>query len=216
MLIFYTLKYKIAFSVEIRIDKMNKQLTQQINFMREIDKLKSVARFSYLLTKERRENSAEHSWHAALMAIILAEYSNEQVAPLRVLKMLLVHDIVEIDAGDTFVYDNSALGLQHKKENLAAERIFGILPENQSQEYLELWIEFEAQKSCDAKFAKAIDRVMPILNNYFTEGLSWQENNIRLHQVLKHKEIIISGSKKLWEYIESILNDAAKKGYLKK
>ncbi len=193
-----------------------KRLEQQIDFMREIDKLKTVQRRTYLLNGKRKENSAEHSWHAAIMAMIFSEYSNNDIDPCRVAIMLLIHDIVEIDSGDTYVYDTKMAAEQAGKEQLAAMRIFGLLPESQADKYLRLWTEFESSETNDDVFAKAMDKVMPILHNYFTGGKSWQENDVILHQVLAHKDVISKGSTQLWEYIESVLEDATTKNYLTK
>ena len=188
------------------------RLARQIAFLLEIDKLKSILRQTYLVNEPRYENSAEHSWHLAMAALILAEHANEPVDPLRVLKMLLVHDIVEIDAGDTYVY-----GVQTEKaalEQAAAERIFGLLPEDQRDEVRGLWEEFEARETPDAKFAAGLDRIMPILHNYHTEGHSWRKHGIARSQVLARNGHTAEGSEVLWKYILTIIDDATAKGYL--
>ncbi len=188
------------------------RLARQIAFLLEIDKLKSILRQTYLVNDPRHENSAEHSWHLAMAALILAEHANEPVDSLRVLKMLLVHDIVEIDAGDTYVY-----GVQTEKaalEEAAAERIFGLLPEDQRGEVRGLWEEFEARETPDAKFAAGLDRIMPILHNYHTEGHSWRAHGITRSQVLARNGHTAAGSEALWQYILTIIDDATAKGYL--
>ena len=154
------------------------RLERQIAFILEIDKLKSVLRRSYLLNEERHENSAEHSWHLSVMALVLAEHANAEINQLRVLKMLLVHDIVEIDSGDTYVYDAAGNDTKAEREQEAARRIFGLLPGDQQLEITQLWQEFEARETPEAQFAAALDRLMPLLHNYHTEGRSWREHGI--------------------------------------
>ncbi len=183
-------------------------------FVLEIDKLKSVLRRSYLLNEARRENSAEHSWHLSVMALMLAEHANAEIDQLRVLKMLLVHDIVEIDSGDTYIYDQAGNDTKEAREQEAASRIFGLLPSNQSAEVQELWEEFEARETPEAKFAAALDRLMPLLHNYHTQGQSWREHNISKEQVLRLNRHIEDGSLSLWEYAEALINDAAAQGFL--
>ena len=190
------------------------RLNQQIAFLLEIDKLKSVLRRSYLLNEDRRENSAEHSWHLSVMALVLAEHANADIDPLRVLKMLLVHDIVEIDSGDTYIYDTAGNDTKAARELEAAQRIFGLLPGDQRDELFELWQEFEARETPEAKFTAALDRLMPLLHNYHTEGRSWREHGITRQQVLDLNRHIADGSQELWNYAEALIDDAAAKGYL--
>ena len=188
------------------------RLKQQIAFLLEIDKLKSILRQTYLINEPRHENSAEHSWHLAMAALILAEHANTPVDSLRVLKMLLVHDVVEIDAGDTYVY-----GVQTEKaalEDAAAKRIFGLLPDDQREEVRGLWDEFEARETPEAKFAAGLDRIMPILHNYHTEGHSWRKHGITRSQVLERNGHTTEGSEMIWEYIKEVIDDATAKGYL--
>jgi len=192
----------------------NDRLDKQIQFIIELDKLKTILRRSYLTSKERRENSAEHSWHIAVMALLLSEYSNENVNLLHVLKMLLIHDVVEIDAGDTYCYDVKSNNNKLEREKKAAKRIFGFLPEDQEKEMWELWEEFESQQIPDSKFAAALDRLMPMLHNYHTKGRSWKEHNISKDKVIERNAPIQNGSQKLWKYIETIINNAVEKGYL--
>lgn len=181
----------------------------------ETDRLKQVIRRNYNADSRRRENTAEHSWQITLMALSLAEHSDETIDTLKVLKMLLIHDLVEIDAGDTYLYGEDDAGNKEKKEQAAAQRIFGILPEDQQQAYQQLWEEFEAIESPEARFAKAIDRLMPILNNYYSNGRSWKENGISREQVIRKCQGINDGSEALWEFALGIINQAKKKGYLR-
>ena len=190
------------------------RLTRQIAFLLEIDKLKSILRRSYLLNGTRRENSAEHSWHLSVMAMLLAEHANAPVDTLRVLKMLLVHDIVEIDADDTYCYDEVGARDKAAREQSAADRIFGLLPADQEQELRGLWDEFEERATPEAKFAASLDRLMPLLHNYHTQGRSWQENGIVSRQVLERNAHIADGSEDLWRYVHALIEDAAAKGYL--
>lgn len=193
---------------------MSLRLDQQIGFILELDTLKSVLRRSYLLNNTRRENSAEHSWHLSAMALLLAERANADIDQFRVLKMLLVHDIVEIDSGDTYIYDTAGNDTKAVREQEAAQRIFGLLPDDQKLELTQLWQEFEARETPEAKFAAALDRLMPLLHNYHTEGRSWREHGITKQQVLNLNRHIADGSQSLWEYAESLIDDAAAKGYL--
>ena len=193
---------------------MSLRLDQQIGFILELDTLKSVLRRSYLLNNTRRENSAEHSWHLSAMALVLAEHANADIDQLRVLKMLLVHDIVEIDSGDTYIYDAAGNDTKAVREQEAAQRIFGLLPDDQKLELTQLWQEFEARETPEAKFAAALDRLMPLLHNYHTEGRSWREHGITKQQVLNLNRHIADGSQSLWEYAEALIGDAAAKGYL--
>nr|WP_216607274.1 HD domain-containing protein [Vibrio tubiashii] len=182
----------------------------------ELDQLKSVLRRTRVKSAEGRlENSAEHSWHVALMAILMEEHANEPVDIARVVKMLLLHDVVEIDAGDTFVYDVAATAEQEQKELDAAHRLFGMLPEEQGQSLLQLWLEFESAQSADAKFAKALDRIIPMLLNYHNQGQSWQEHGVTRHQVLTINQKIEFGSQALWDKAKQIIDDATNKGWLK-
>jgi putative hydrolase of HD superfamily len=190
------------------------RLSKQIQFLIEIDKLKTVFRRSYLENGERFENSAEHSWHITVMAMLLAEYANDTIDQIRVMKMLLIHDIVEIDAGDTYCYDIAAAQDKKKKEMKAADRIFSLLPEDQARELREFWEEFETGTTPEACFANALDRLMPLLHNYYTEGKSWKEHDVILEQVVSRNRKIDDGSRVLWEYAEKIIHDAVTKGYL--
>jgi len=187
---------------------------RQIQFILEVDKLKTILRRTYLLNADRVENTAEHSWHLAIGAILLAEHANEPVDITRVLKMVLVHDIVEIDAGDTYFYDEAAEVDKSTREQRAADRLFGILPADQGEELRALWEEFELGETPEARFALALDRFMPQLHNYYTEGRSWNEHGITADRVLERNASIANGSGKLWDCARSLLDDAVERGFL--
>lgn len=181
-------------------------LTQQLAFLREIDKLKTVIRQSPLLDRSRKENSAEHSWHLAMYALLLREHVDVKVNIERVIQMLLVHDIVEIDVGDTPLHNDPSPFLQTELEHKAARRLFGLLPDPQSSELLALWQEFEEAKTEDAKFAKTLDRVQPLMANVFTDGGTWIESAVGLDQVLeKYGATIRRGSPALWRACEVLV-----------
>ena len=190
------------------------RLNRQIAFILEIDRLKSVLRRSYLINDPRRENSAEHSWHLAVLAMVLDEYANAEVNQARVLRMLLVHDVVEIDAGDTYCYDVVGNDSKADREQAAADRLFGLLPDDQRDEMRGLWEEFEARATPEAKFAAALDRLMPLLHNYHTQGRSWLEHGVTEAQVLGRNRHTGEGSEALWAYVEAMIADAVGKGYL--
>ncbi|HCE3018175.1 TPA: HD domain-containing protein [Vibrio parahaemolyticus] len=192
------------------------RLEKQLALLIELDKLKSVLRRTRVKSAEGRlENSGEHSWHVALMAVLMEEHANAPVDICRVMKMLLIHDVVEIDAGDTFVYDTAATKEQAEKEIKAAERLFGMLPTDQGQELLALWQEFEAAQSDDAKYAKALDRLIPMLLNYHTNGQSWKENSVTREQALTINKRIEFGSVTLWNKVKELIEEATEKGWLK-
>ena len=190
------------------------RLEQQIQFIKEIDRLKEIHRRSYLLSQHRKENSAEHSWHVAVMALLLKDHADGEINIGRVVEMLLIHDIVEIDAGDTFCYDEKGRKSQHEREKRAAHRIFGLLPRDQGREFMDLWLEYEAEETDDARFAVAVDRLMPLLHNLGTKGKSWMENGIVKNQVFMQNSKIGKSSSRLWEYVEKKLLEAVEKGIL--
>ena len=192
------------------------QLLKQIEFIKEIDKLKYIVRKTKLLGSDRHENDAEHSWHLAMMAIVLSEHSNSPIDVLKVVKMLLIHDIVEIDAGDTFIYDTQKSHDNTQEERKAAERIFGLLPPDQAHELIAIWEEFEEQTTDEAKFARAMDRLEPLLQNVSNNGGTWNEFGVDFDQVYQKKQVINYGSSRIWEYAERLLNDSVEKGILKK
>ncbi|MBT0024012.1 MULTISPECIES: HD domain-containing protein [Vibrio] len=192
------------------------RLEKQLALVIELDKLKSIFRRTRVKSAEGRlENSGEHSWHVALMAILMEEHANAPVDICRVMKMLLIHDVVEIDAGDTFVYDTAASQEQAKKEIRAAERLFGMLPSDQEQELLALWHEFEAAQTDDAKYAKALDRLIPMLLNYHNNGQSWKEHGVSREQALTINKRIEFGSVTLWDKAKELIEEATEKGWLK-
>ncbi len=191
------------------------RLARQIGFLMEIDKVKTVLRRNRVVSDPaRRENDAEHMYHFAVMAMTLAEYANEPINLLRVLQMVLVHDLVEIDAGDTFVYDLAAQAGKREREEAAADRIFGLLPDDQRREVREAWEEFEAEETPEARFAAAIDRLQPLLCNYHTQGGAWKEHGVRRDQVFARNSKIARGSDTLWTAVSRLLEDAAAKGYM--
>lgn len=191
-------------------------LLKQIEFIKEIDKIKYIQRRTKLINSNRCENDAEHSWHLAMMTLILAEHNNKPIDVLKVIKMVLIHDIVEIDAGDTFIYDTQKNHTNTANELEAAKRIFGILPTKQRDELIDLWMEFEEGKTVDAKFAKAMDRLEPLLQNASNRGGTWAEYNVPYSKVYEKKKIIKNGSDSLWKYAEEIINQCVTEGILKK
>lgn len=193
-----------------------KELQQKIDFLKEVDQLKQVYRKSFLMDGSRNENDAEHTWHISLMAVILSEYAESNIDLLKVIKMLLIHDIVEIDAGDTFAYDEVGYLDKEEREQKAAERIFGLLPDEQKDHLIELWNEFEKQQSNEAKYASALDRMQPLLQNYYSKGSSWKANGITRNQVLKRNAIIKDASEQLWEYVCQLVEESVELGYLGK
>jgi putative hydrolases of HD superfamily len=190
---------------------MPERLRRQLDFILEIDRLKSVLRQSYLIHNDRHENSAEHSWHLAVAAMVLAEHAKEQIDVSKVIRLVLVHDLVEIDAGDTFVYDEAGNVGKAAREQKAADRLFGLLPEEQGQTFMALWREFEDRQTPEAKFAFALDRLMPILHNVFTQGRSWNEHGIRQEQALTKNRPIEDGSPILWQAVESLITQTLAK-----
>ncbi len=195
---------------------MNERMHQQLELVLELDRLKSVLRRTRIrCADDRLENSAEHSWHVAMMALLMEEHANQPVDISRVLKMLLMHDMVEIDAGDTFVYDAAASELQSEKELEAAKRLFGMLPKEQGELLFALWCEFEDATSADAKFAKALDRIIPMMLNFNNQGIGWRENGVTRQQALTVNRRIDDGSHTLWEYAQQMIEQATEKGWLK-
>jgi putative hydrolases of HD superfamily len=192
------------------------RLEQQITFVRELDKLKRVQRQTWLTDTSRQENSAEHSWHIAVMAMVLAEYAPGNDLDIgRVIQMLLLHDIVEIDAGDTFCYDRAAVAQQADHEERAAERLFGLLPPDLADRFRDLWEEFEARQTPESLLANSLDRLQPILNNYYSGGKSWRAHGITRDQVRGRNRIVADGAPELWAYIEDLLQRAVDEGMLK-
>lgn len=191
------------------------RLAQQIRFIIEVDKLKEVFRQTLLTQSRRQENDAEHSWHLCLMVIVLAEHANvPDIDILRVLKMLLIHDIVEIDAGDTFAYDTARMSDQHEREARAADRLFGILPADQAADFRSLWDEFEARTTPEAKFAAAVDRFQPMLQNCLTEGAAWRQHGVTSDRVIDRNRHIADGAAAVWDYAAQMIAEAVKAGHL--
>lgn len=191
------------------------RLTQQIQFIIEIDQLKQVLRQTLLNDGSRRENSAEHSWHLAMMVIVLAEYAPQGVDLLNAIKMVLIHDLVEIDAGDTFCYDVQGNESKAQREAQAALRLFGLLPADQASELRSLWEEFEAQQTPTAKFAAALDRIQPLLHNQQNRGGTWLIHGITRDQVMKRMAPVETGAPELWLFVQQVIEDCVAAGYLK-
>jgi putative hydrolases of HD superfamily len=190
------------------------RLTQQIQFILEIDRLKQILRQTLLTDGSRRENSAEHSWHLAIMAIVLSEYAPPETDLVRAIKMLLIHDLVEIDAGDTFCYDVQGNQDKADREAQAADRLFGLLPHDQRDELRSLWEEFETQQTVTAKFAAALDRIQPMLHNQQTQGGTWQLHGITRDRVLKRMQPVETGAPELWPFVQQAIDDCIAAGYL--
>jgi putative hydrolase of HD superfamily len=189
---------------------------KQLDFIVEIDRLKTVLRQSAIIDQSKRENSAEHSWHIAIMGTILYEYCDtDKVDLARAVKMALIHDIVEVYAGDTFAFDIEGYKDKQKREKEAADKIFGMLPENQGTELRELWEEFEAMETYDAKFAAAMDRLQPFILNYYTEGHTWKLGNVNSAMVYKRIGVLREACPDLWNNIDEMIQDSIEKGYLK-
>lgn len=194
----------------------SEDLLKQIRFIKEIDKIKYILRRTKLFNSDRPENDAEHSWHLAMMTIVLAGHSDTPVDVLKVLKMVLIHDIVEIDAGDTFIYDTQKSHTNTDNETIAAKRIFGLLPDEQAEELIAIWQEFEEGQSNEAKFAKTMDRLEPLLQNTSNNGGTWREFDVDYNKVYEKKKVIRESSPSLWSYAEKLINESVDKGILKK
>lgn len=193
---------------------MDSRLTQQIQFIIEIDKLKNILRQTHLTDNSRQENSAEHSWHIAIMAIVLAEYAPSNVDVLRAIKMLLIHDLVEIDAGDTFCYDVQGNLDKAAREEQAATRLFGMLPAEQGKQLREIWEEFESFETATARFAVALDRLQPLLQNQQNRGGTWQLYGITKNQVMQRMAPVKDGAPALGLLVEQIIEECVAAGYL--
>lgn len=184
------------------MERMNKQL----EFLMEIDKVKNIFRQTWLADGNRKENDAEHSWHLAVAAFLLKEYAREEVDVLKVILMVLIHDLVEIDAGDTYAYDAKGAETKRAREEAAADRIFGLLPEDQGMYFRELWEEFESYESADAKYAHLLDNFQPLLLNHESGGLSWREHEVKKSQIYKRNEKIEETSPQVWEKMKEIID----------
>jgi len=190
------------------------RLAQQFRFLVEADKVKQIFRRNRIMDGSRYENDAEHSWTMALTAMTLAEYAVEPIDTLRVVKMMIIHDIVEIDAGDTFPYGNDAVATQHDREVAAADRIFSLLPADLAAEYRGLWDEFEARETAEARFAAAVDHLGGVIPNYQNNGGGWRENGVSVEQVIQRNQRIAKGSPVLWDYARGLIHDLASKGLI--
>ncbi len=195
---------------------MDNRIERQLKFSLEIDKLKNIFRQTHLSGNGRCENDAEHSWHMAIMAYLLKEYSNEDIDITKVMLMCLIHDIVEIDAGDTYAYDVEALKTQKDRENEAKQRIFSLLPEEQAKELIAIFDEFEENETADAKFAHAMDNFQPLMLNDSNNGGDWKEHNVKAEQVYNRQRKTKLGSEKLYEITDKIISENIRKGNLKK
>lgn len=187
---------------------------KQMTFIMELDKIKKIGRQTYLSDASRKENDAEHSWHLALMAFVFADYANEKIDVLKTMKMVLLHDVIEIDAGDTYAYDTEGNKTKRVRELAAADRIFGLLPKEQAAEYRGLWDEFEAMETPEAKFANMLDKVQPLLLNDASGGKSWAEHGVKKSQVMARNARTHEGSEELWAYAKELIERNVEKGSL--
>lgn len=191
---------------------ITERLRKQMQFIMEIDKLKKITRQSYISDGSRKENDTEHSWSLAMMCMILSEYANEEIDLLHAMKMVLIHDIVEIDAGDTYAYDNVGNATKREREEKAADRIFGLLPDDMAKEMRDLWEEFEALETKEAKFAKVMDNVQPLMLNDATDGRAWREHKVRKEQVMGRNATTHEGSEEIWEFAKELIDKNVAKG----
>lgn len=190
----------------------SERLSQQIQFILEIDKLKQVVRQTKIIGGQRQENTAEHSWQLAVMALVLSEHANEPVDALHVVKMLLVHDVIEIDAGDTWSFDDKGYLDKEERERLAAKRIFALLPPDQAAPLHAIWEEFEEMRTPESRFANALDRLMPMLHNFHNDGGTWRREGVTMQKVLARQSAIAKGSQALGDYSLALLEQARKLG----
>ena len=192
-------------------------MNRQLKFLLEADKLKTVERQTHLADASRRENSAEHSWHFALALLLFAEYAREEnLDSLKILQMAVLHDLVEIDAGDTFVYDQNAQNSRRAREENAANRLFGLLPDDQNQKFRAIWEEFEAKQTPEARFASAIDRFSPVLQNFVTQGKAWRKHGVSVEQVEKVVGTELENAPELANFLRLLVETAGEKGFLKR
>lgn len=190
------------------------RLKHQMEFIVEVDKVKNIFRQTYLADGNRKENDAEHSWHLALMAVLLKEYSKEEVDLAKVIPMVLIHDLVEIDAGDTYAYDSVGAETKREREEKAADRIFGLLPDDQGKNFRELWEEFEAYETAEAKFAHLLDNCQPLLLNDASNGRSWTEHQVKKSQIYNRNERLPETSGEIWEYMKSLIEKHIELGHV--
>lgn len=195
---------------------MKDRLEKQLEFILELDKMKQIVRQTYLSDASRKENDAEHSWHMAVMCMLLSEYSNEDIDVLKTMSMLLIHDVVEIDAGDTYAYDAKANSTKQERELKAADRLFGLLPDDQAEKMRKLWEEFEQWETAEAKFAHTLDNLQPILLNDASGGRSWREHGVREEQTLNRNKRTHEGSEELYIKVKEIIDKHVEIGNLNK
>jgi putative hydrolase of HD superfamily len=193
----------------------NERFNRQLNFLREVDKAKQVFRNTILMDSTRRENDAEHTWHMAICAMLFCEYANDKNIDMsKLLQMIMIHDVIEIYSGDTFAYDEIARLDQNERENRAADKLFSLLPDDQEKIFRNLWNEFEAYETVEAKYAHLVDTFMPIYHNYITKGVKWKELGVTKEKVLSRNKHIQNSSTEIWNFVCWIMDDAVKKGYL--
>lgn len=193
----------------------DEKLKNQIKFVMVIDEMKNIFRRNLIIDGTRRENDAEHSWHLAMLAMILEEYSAEKIDIERVLKIALVHDLIEVYAGDTFAYDEKGNEDKHEREVKAADKLFGMLDSVQGAEIRALWDEFEAMETAESRYANAIDRIQPLILNYMTNGHTWKQGDVHSTQIYKRMDIIRTATPELWHIVEGIINTSIEIGILK-
>ena len=194
---------------------MTERLKQQMDFLLEVDKEKNIFRQTHLSGGGRAENDAEHAWHMALMIYLLREYANQDFDPLKAMVMALIHDVVEIDAGDTYAYDEAGLATQQEREARAAQRIFGLLPEDQKDEMLALFREFEDYETPEARFAHVLDNLQPLMLNHSNNGGDWRTHQVKKSQIYKRNAKTADGSRTLWAYMEDMVAENIKKGNIR-
>ena len=193
---------------------MDERLKKQMDFILEVDKVKNIMRQTYLADGKRKENDAEHSWHLALMAVLLKEYAPEEVDLGKVVPMVLIHDLVEIDAGDTYAYDDVGALTKRAREKAAADRIFGLLPQDQGKWLYDLWEEFEAYETPEAKYAHMLDNSQPLFLNNATDGISWVEHGVKKSQIYKRNRKTGEGAPAIWEYMQELIDNHVKAGHV--
>ena len=193
----------------------DQRLKQQMDFLLEVDKEKNIFRQTHLSGGGRAENDAEHAWHMALMIYLLREYANQDFDPLKAMVMALIHDVVEIDAGDTYAYDTAALATQQEREAKAAQRIFGLLPQDQRDEMMALFREFEDYETPEARFAHVLDNLQPLMLNHANNGGDWRAHQVKKSQIYKRNAKTAAGSQTLWAYMEDMVAENVKKGNIR-
>lgn len=191
---------------------IDKRLKKDMDFIVKLDEMKSIIRATNLIGKDEREDDAQHSWHISVMAMILSEYADNDIDTYKVIKMLLIHDLVELFAGDTFCYDEEANKDKEERELAAAEKIYGMLDKDKGEELRALWDEFEEMETEEAIFAASMDRLQPILNNYYNDGGTWKKFQVPKSKIYERVKPIKEASEKLWNFVENIIEDAYREG----